>query len=98
MEENTMASKIAPIVAASPVAPPTTKFSMIGYSFKEFLKGNKESAKLILMALAAFSTYGANLVKDPVLNGLVIALAAAITKFGLDAFDYWLKDDSQSPA
>ncbi len=68
------------------------KYTMRGYQFKEFLKGNKEGLKLVLMAGAGFTTWGLDLIQDPTLKGLCAALVAAVVKFGLDALDYWLKD------
>lgn len=68
------------------------KYTMKGYKFKEFLRGNKEGIKLLITAVAAYATYAVDLIQDPVLKASTVTVVAAVVKFGLDAFDYFLKE------
>lgn len=65
---------------------------MKGWSAKEWARGNKEGIKLLVTALAAYGAYAINLIQDPVIKAATVGLVAAVVKFGLDTFDYWLKE------
>jgi hypothetical protein len=70
----------------------TTKYSMKGYSFKEWAVGNKETFKLIAAAVLGLSVlFTVNL------TGAWATFAATMTslvsKLAIDAIDYWLKEE-----
>jgi len=57
--------------------------SLRGWNFREWLRGNKEAAKLVIAALFGFWVPA-----DPAVKGL----AAALLKLVLDTIDYAVKE------
>lgn len=65
----------------------TKKYSMEGYSFKEWAKHNKEGLKALVLFLAGY-TYFTGFSWET----FVIGLVAIVGKLGVDSIDYWLKE------
>lgn len=68
------------------------KYTMRGYKFKEFLRGNKERVKVLVIAVAGYSTWAMDFIEDPVLKGLTAAVVAGLVALLGDGIDYWLSE------
>ena len=68
----------------------SNRFSFKGWEFKEWLKRNKESLRLMLSV--GFGLFAAQIVgfEDFTTAGGVGTLVTAVSKLILDSFDYWV--------
>ena len=73
---------------------PSPRFSFVGYSAPTWLSKNKESLKLIVVAVAGIGSYFVTKIQPPELNAAIAGVVAAVIKFLVDALDYWLSADS----
>ena len=70
----------------------TTKYSMKGYSFKEWASRNLETFKLVTAAVIGLTTFYTASFPEP-WQAFAATMASLLGKLLLDAFDYWLKDE-----
>lgn len=69
----------------------TEKYTMSGYSFKEWARRNKETFKLVLTAVLGLGTYFSLGLDEP-WKALAATMIGLGTKLAVDAIDYWLKE------
>jgi hypothetical protein len=77
-------------VSATPpnaISPPG---SLAGYSFKAYLVRNASGIKILVAAIFGYGSSLLGLVHDPALNTLVAIGLGTLSKFALDAVDFWL--------
>jgi hypothetical protein len=66
--------------------------SIKGYSLKTWLKRNKESLKVVIMATAGIIAFFSMQYLPIPIQASISALIAMAVKMGIDAVDFWLSD------
>ena len=77
----------------SATPPPTTispAGSMSGYSFRAYLTRNAGGIKILVAAVFGYGSSLLGLIHDPALNTLAAIGVGTLSKFALDAVDFWL--------
>lgn len=69
----------------------TEKYTMKGYSFKEWASRNTETFKLLAAAVIGLGTFFTASWPEP-WSAFAATTASLVSKLALDAFDYWLKE------
>jgi hypothetical protein len=77
--------------------PPSPAFSFRGWLFSKWLVKNKAALKLLLVVFFAWLTATFATIGSPELNALLVAAVGLVSKFGIDALDYWLTPQPEVP-